>query len=79
MATVDTIHKFIAEVLTRDGDTLQDTDSLIEDGIIDSFGVMALIEFVEQTFSVRIEGRDLTRANFQSIQAVTALVELRMK
>ncbi len=71
----DKIRDFIESTLARTGRPVQDTDLLLEDGIIDSFGIMALLEFVEQTFSIRIDGDELQPDNFRSIAAISALIE----
>ncbi len=70
----DRIRGFIETTLARGGRTVGDTDLLLEEGIIDSFGIMALLEFVEQTFSIRVEGDELQPDNFRSIEAISALV-----
>lgn len=70
----DVIRKFIESTLARGGRAVKDDDLLLEEGIIDSFGIMALLEFVEQTFSIRVDGDDLQPDNFRSIEAISALV-----
>ena len=73
----DTIRHFIATELATAGanTTIADNDQLLEQGIIDSFGIMSLLGFLEEKFSDHIEGDDLTPENFSSIGTISALIE----
>lgn len=50
-------------------------DSFIEQGIIDSTGILQLVEFVEQEFGVKIDDEDLIPDNLDSINRLVAFVE----
>lgn len=54
---------------------LSETDDLVEAEVMDSLGIMKLILFLENTFSVKISDDDLTLENFSSIQSIYTLVE----
>ena len=43
-------------------------DNLLESGIIDSLGVLELVTFFQQEFSVAASDEDLTPENFQNIE-----------
>lgn len=58
---------------------LGQTDDLVEAEIMDSLGIMKLILFLENNFSVKISDDDLTLENFSSIQSIYSLVENKMK
>lgn len=51
------------------------TDDLVEAEVMDSLGIMKLILFLEENFSVKIADEDLTLENFRSIESVYRLVE----
>ena len=53
---------------------LADEDQLVESGIIDSFGVMTLLSFLDEKFSIQISGNELIPENFESVSALAALV-----
>lgn len=77
MNTKDIVRDFFSSELlpgTREK-VIGDDDQLIESGIIDSLGIMSLLAFVEEKFSIEITGEDLIPENFSSISAITALVE----
>lgn len=49
--------------------------SFLESGIIDSTGVLELVQFLEETFQVKVEDEDLIPANLDSVNALTRFVE----
>jgi methoxymalonate biosynthesis acyl carrier protein len=51
------------------------TDDLIESEILDSLGIMKLILFLENNYSVKISDDDLTLENFSSIMSINSLIE----
>ena len=77
MNTNDIIRSFISsELLQGTGESvIGDDDQLIESGIIDSLGVMTMLVFLEEEFSLQIPGEDLVPENFASITAISTLVE----
>jgi len=75
METNEIVRQFIVSKLVSDGRGVGDDDLLVEDGIIDSFGIMSLLGFLEERFAVRISGDELIPENFQSIAAITAMID----
>lgn len=80
MTTKEIIRDFISRELLDGarGTPPGDEDQLIENGIIDSLGIMSLLSFVEDRFSLQIPGDDLLPENFASITAITNLVDHRL-
>ncbi len=54
---------------------LDDDLPLLQSGIIDSLGVLDVVSFLEQTFSIKIEDDELTPENFGSIGRLTTFAE----
>ena len=79
MSTSDSIRDFITREILHGSlmNPLQDQDLLIESGIIDSLGIMTLLTFLEEEFSIEVPGDELIPENFESIIAITAMVERR--
>ena len=79
MNTNDVIRGFITSELLHDtgGVVIGDDDPLIESGIVDSLGIMAMLTFLEDRFSFEIPGDDLVPENFASVAAIAALVRQR--
>ncbi|MCK4785633.1 MAG: acyl carrier protein [Desulfobacteraceae bacterium] len=76
MSTEKIIREFIIGKLLSDQKDLvfSDKDSLIDSGIIDSFGIMALMGFVEEEFTIKVAGDDLLPENFDSIITISAMI-----
>ena len=77
MHTNEKIRQFIAAELLSgvDPTSLGDFDALIESGIIDSFGVMSVIAFIEKEFGIQLKSSDLVPDNFQNVAAISELVK----
>jgi acyl carrier protein len=56
---------------------LQNDEKLLEKGILDSMGVLEVVEFLEQEFDISISDEDLLPENFQSIDCLTEFVKQR--
>lgn len=52
-----------------------DDTSLLEEGIVDSMGILSLVTFLEDEFGMEISDDDLVGENFDSISALQAFVE----
>lgn len=58
-----------------EGRPLPDGASLLDHGVIDSTGVFEVIEFIEDTFALRVDEADLAPENLDSIDRIAAYVE----
>jgi acyl carrier protein len=54
---------------------LKDDASLLEEGIMDSTGVLDLVAFIEESFSIRVEDEELIPENLDSVDRLVAFVE----
>jgi acyl carrier protein len=70
------IRDFITEnlVYSENGIAYADDASLLENGVLDSFGVMEVIAFVEEGYDVNVEDREIVPDNFDSIESIAAYV-----
>lgn len=56
---------------------LSDRDHLLENGILDSLGVLDVVAFLEDTYSLTVLDDDLVPEHFQSVERLTAFVQAR--
>ncbi len=78
MASIEAeVRQYVVETLLfgRKEVGLSGDTSFLESGIIDSTGVLELIQFLEEKFQVRVEDEDLIPANLDSVNALTRFVE----
>lgn len=73
------IRKFMIEnFLFEDNGNLYEDTSFLENGIIDSTGVLELIAFLEKTFGISIEDQEIVAENLDSIGRVAAYVHRKL-
>ena len=58
---------------------LSPDDSLIENGLIDSTGILELIAFIEGTYGISVADSELLPENLDSITALTRFIEGKTK
>ena len=69
------VRNFIIENFLFDDDgSLKDDTSFLDEGIIDSTGILELVEFLDEEFSITIEDDELIPENLDSINNVTKFV-----
>ena len=77
MDVKEQIRRYIAEnmLLDADGFTLGDDESLLEEGVVDSTGVLELVVFVEETFGFKVPDDEVVPDNFDSINNLSAFIQ----
>jgi acyl carrier protein len=72
--------EFIIEnFLFGNADGLNDETSFLEEGIIDSTGVLELITFLEEEFAIKVDDEELIPENLDSINNVVAFLENKLQ
>ena len=75
--THETVRQFIRDVFFVDD--FEASASFLEEGIIDSTGMLELVAFVEGTFGISIADTELVPENLDSLDRVAAFVERKTK
>jgi acyl carrier protein len=77
-AVISTLEQFIAtKVIKQPNRKISPDEALISSGLIDSFSLMDLALFVEDTYGVRIEDTELNADTFDSLNQLAALIVSR--
>ncbi len=72
------IEKYIAtQILKQPNRKITPQEPLISSGLIDSFSLMDIALFIEDTFGVRIEDTELNVNTFDNLTQLASLVESR--
>lgn len=75
----DRVRAFIVEnFLFGSEDGLEDDSSFLDEGIIDSTGILELVSFLEEEFGIAVEDEELIPENLDSIANVTAYLEKKI-
>lgn len=75
----DRIREFIVKhfpIARKNG--LKSTEKWLETGMIDSLGILDMVHFLEQEFSVVISDDELQPDNFESLNAVVEFVQRKL-
>ena len=71
---------FLAEkILKQPNRKISADEPLLSSGLIDSFSLMDVALFVEDTFDVRIEDTELNADTFDNLTQLAALIDSRKK
>ena len=70
------IRTYIAEnmLFSDNGYPYSDDASFLEEGIVDSMGIMELVMFVEENFHITVEDEELVPDNFDSVGKLAAYI-----
>jgi acyl carrier protein len=74
------IRYFLTEIILFSDDSLEysNDDSLIENGIIDSLAVLELVLFTQETFGIKVEDREITPDNFDSVANLSNFIREKL-
>ncbi len=80
MVIKETISEFIVNNFLKGSEltNLVDDSSFLEEGIIDSVGVMELVAFLETTFNFRVEDEEIIPENLDSVNKLTVYVQSKL-
>lgn len=74
------VREFIIEnFLFGDGKLLKEYTSFMERGIIDSTGILELVMFLEETYSIKIEDDELVPENLDNLRNIAQFLEGKLK
>jgi acyl carrier protein len=77
---VSRLNEYITgQIIKRPDKTLNPNEALISGGVIDSFSLVDLALFVEQTWGARIDDTELNAQTFDTLNQLAELIESRAK
>jgi len=56
-------------------ETFSNADSFLEKGLIDSMGILTLVEFVTDKYSIVVEDEEMVPENWDSVQRIASFVQ----
>lgn len=66
---------FLNVQMNLDTTEISDEEPLFSAGLVDSFGMVELMTFIEKTSGIRISPGDVTLENFDSVARILAFVD----
>lgn len=71
----DQVRAFVTtNFYVADPAALRNAESLLDSGVMDSTGVLEVIAFIEETFSVTVEDAEMLPENLDSIDNITHFI-----
>lgn len=69
MDVKESIRRYVAEnfLFSDNGFELDNDESFLEAGVVDSLGVLELVTFVEENFDVQVADEEIVPDNFDSV------------
>jgi len=58
---------------------IKEDESFLQNGIIDSTGVLELVNFIEETYKIKVEDEELVPENLDSIQNLIAYIQRKQE
>ena len=79
MSTKLQIRQFLREFFILDSEPsgLHDDASFLENGIVDSTGVIELVLFAEETFGIEVKDEEVVPANFDSVSRLAVYIDAK--
>jgi acyl carrier protein len=80
MMILETLEKALLTTIAVDPGkrSLDPGEDLLEQGIIDSLGIMKLVIFMEESFGIVVADEDIVPENFQTLNSMVRFVEQKM-
>lgn len=78
MEIEDTLRRFIRENFYLGTEVLEDDDSLMERGVVDSTGMLELIGFLEERFGLSVEDEEVVPENLDSVERLAIYVRRKL-
>ena len=57
---------------------ISDNDSLLESGIVDSLGILDIVAFLEETFSIQLSDEDMVADHFETVRSIASFTYIKI-
>ena len=69
------IKDYIVEASLMDPEKIEDTTLIFEEGLLDSMGLLFLIEYLNENYGIQVSDDELNPNNFESIDSIVDFVK----
>ena len=73
------IKKYIIEASLTDTNKIKEDTLIFDTGLLDSMGLLFLIEFINENYQVEVDDEELNPKNFESINSIVAFIDSKLK
>jgi len=81
VAISEQVRQFVVDnfLMGEDSQDLKENTSFLEEGIIDSTGVLELVAFIEETYGISVEDEELIPENLDTIANICSFIKRKTK
>lgn len=81
MDVLVSLHKFIKDnfLYKKETGDVGDDDPLLDSGIVDSMGILQLVNFLESEFSINVDDEEVVPENFETMNSIAAFVGSKLE
>ena len=72
------IRNYILEASLTNKDKIDDATLIFDVGLLDSMGLLFLIEYLNETHKIEVTDEELNPENFESINSIVAFIESKL-
>lgn len=72
------IRQYIVEASMIDKDKFTDETRIFDQGLLDSMGLLFLVQFLKDEFQVNTKDDELTKENFESVNSIVSFVDAKL-
>ena len=73
------IRSYILEVSLTNKDEIDDATLIFDVGLLDSMGLLFLIEYLNETHKIEVTDEELSPENFESINSIVSFVQNKIQ
>ena len=80
MTDKEKVKEFLLQnfLFTDDPGELDDDESMLDRGVIDSTGILEVIMFLEETFNMEIAEKEMIRDNLDSVNNISGFLKSKL-
>ena len=78
MKVLESIRNYIFEASLTNKDEIDDATLIFDVGLLDSMGLLFLIEYLNETHKIEVTEEELNPENFESINSIVAFIESKL-
>lgn len=73
--TKNKIKNYIIDATLSESKTINEDTLIFETGLLDSMGLLFLVEFINEEFNIEVKDDELLPENFQSVNSILKFIE----
>lgn len=78
MENRERVRMYIIESSMCDSEKINDSTLIFDQGLLDSMGLLFLVQFLKDEFKVDTSDHELIKENFESVNAIVSFIETKV-